>query len=179
MNYTDLSDFVDVTNVECLNEKPMENIVQMFRSSTGLLQSDTDEQLLMNIPFRQAVKVHSIVFVAPNDGRRPHGVKFFVNNRIMDFSIAEDSNLPTQQVELKWEQNDGRLKAIIQTKFVKFQDVNNICIFIQSNAENVPTTAVHSITFVGAPLQKTLDISELKKQQGWGCPTCPPSGSKK
>ena len=33
-----------------------------------MLESQTDEELLLNIPFRQNVKVFSLEFTAPNDG---------------------------------------------------------------------------------------------------------------
>ena len=36
----------------------------------SVLESDCDEQLLMHIAFTTAVKLHSLEFVAPNDGRR-------------------------------------------------------------------------------------------------------------
>ena len=34
----------------------------------GLLQSDVDEQLLLTIPFKNMVKIHSISVRAPEDG---------------------------------------------------------------------------------------------------------------
>jgi hypothetical protein len=56
----DLLDYVSFSHLECLNEnpaKPATNALkQGYREDSGLTcESDTDEQLLLNIPFNQKV----------------------------------------------------------------------------------------------------------------------------
>jgi|UniRef100_A0A7S4G8M3 hypothetical protein len=159
--YEDLSNVVDVTSLECLNEKPDKNILGIFPPSGSVLESDCDEQLLMHIAFTTAVKLHSLEFVAPNDGRRPSDVKLFANMRV-DFSEAEGSPA-TQQCQLEWLPHDSsRMKAVFQTKFVKFQNVKNISVFIGSNVDDGETTALSSLTMFGIVLSD-MNMSNLKK----------------
>jgi len=68
----DLVDFIDWTGVECLNQDSSHSIVnalkQTFRDDEGLyLASDSDEQLLIYIPFMQVVKLHSALFKGPEE----------------------------------------------------------------------------------------------------------------
>nr|CAB3492888.1 unnamed protein product [Digitaria exilis] len=68
----DLVDFIDWTGVECLNQDPSHSIVnalkQTLRDDEGLhLASDSDEQLLIYIPFMQVVKLHSALFKGPEE----------------------------------------------------------------------------------------------------------------
>lgn len=57
----DLSGHVDYSNLECLNQNPKHPIAnalkQGYREDGGLfLESDCDEQILINIPFQQKVR---------------------------------------------------------------------------------------------------------------------------
>jgi hypothetical protein len=159
----DLSAVVDICSLECLNERADRNILGLFPPSAGaLLESDADEQLLLNIVFTQSVKLHSIEIVAPNDGRRPNAVKLFANVRIADFSDA-DTVPATQEAVLAWTPLDAtRSKAVLLTKFVKFQDVKKFALFIESNVGGEDTTALSSITLLGTVLSD-FNMKNLKK----------------
>lgn len=55
-------------------------------------------QLIINISFNQAVKVHSIKIKAPQD-KGPKNIKIFINQpRTLDFDTAE-SNSSVQEIE--------------------------------------------------------------------------------
>jgi PITH domain len=55
-------------------------------------------QLIINISFNQAVKVHSIKIKAPQD-KGPKNIKIFINQpRTLDFDTAE-SNSAVQEIE--------------------------------------------------------------------------------
>ncbi|CAD6207054.1 unnamed protein product [Miscanthus lutarioriparius] len=88
----DLIDFIDWTGVECLNQDSSHSIVnalkQSLRDDEGLyLASDSDEQLLIYIPFMQVVKLHSALFKGPEE-EGPKTVKLFSNKEHMGFSLT-------------------------------------------------------------------------------------------
>jgi hypothetical protein len=85
----DLVDFIDWSGVECLNQDPAHSIVnalkQGYRDDEGLyLASDSDEQLLIHIPFMQVVKLHSALFKGPEEDG-PKTIKLFCNKEHMGF----------------------------------------------------------------------------------------------
>jgi hypothetical protein len=74
---------------------------------TGLfLQSDADEQLLINIPFNQKCKIASIIVKGPSDGTGPKKLKLLTNLTTCGFSDAE-SITPAQEFELTSAQLNG------------------------------------------------------------------------
>ena len=80
----DLLEHIDFTTLECLNEAPNHGaalaLKQGYREQDELfLESDTDEQLLLNIRFHQRVRLHSIVIKAIEDAKAPKTVKLYTN----------------------------------------------------------------------------------------------------
>ncbi|KEZ43079.1 hypothetical protein SAPIO_CDS5164 [Scedosporium apiospermum] len=63
------------------------------------LESDADEQLIMNVPFTGQVKLHSISLRTSNSPSAPKTLKVFVNRDKLDFSTAEEAEA-TQTFEL-------------------------------------------------------------------------------
>lgn len=70
------------------------------------LESDADEQLLVNIPLNQKCKVSSIAIKGPADGTGPRRIKLFTNLTTCGFSDAE-SLTPAQEIELTPAQLNG------------------------------------------------------------------------
>jgi hypothetical protein len=74
----DLSQLIDMTSVECLNQATEHPVANIFpqnkkkkligKSTETYLESDADEQLLIHIPFTQNVKLMSFALAAPEDG---------------------------------------------------------------------------------------------------------------
>eukprot|EP01061_Rhynchopus_euleeides_P011579 TRINITY_DN21134_c0_g1_i1.p1 TRINITY_DN21134_c0_g1~~TRINITY_DN21134_c0_g1_i1.p1 ORF type:complete len:195 (+),score=49.02 TRINITY_DN21134_c0_g1_i1:69-587(+) len=155
VQYGDLYEHIERPNVECLNESPEHTVANIFGSGDGagagssFLESDTDEELLVNVPFRQQVKVHSMEFTAPNDGRKPNSIKIFTNHPSFSFEDCEDVP-PIQEAELEWVPAGDVHKAVLVTRFVKFQAVNSLHIYVTSNTEDSPTTCISSLTLYGA-----------------------------
>ena len=56
----DLSDVIDKSQLHCLNEERAHPVANLLTASDTYLESDTDEQLIIEIRFTQAVKLHSI-----------------------------------------------------------------------------------------------------------------------
>jgi hypothetical protein len=70
------------------------------------LESDADEQLLINIPLNQKSKVSSIAIKGPSDGSGPRRIKLFTNLETCGFSDVE-SLTPAQEIELTPAQLNG------------------------------------------------------------------------
>ncbi|NXG50656.1 TXNL1 protein, partial [Psilopogon haemacephalus] len=124
------------------------------------LQSDCDEQLLITVAFSQPVKLYSMKLQGPDNGQGPKSIKIFINlPRSMDFEEAERSE-PTQALELSPE--DIREDGIIQLRYVKFQNVNSVTLFVQSNHGAKETTKISYFTFIGTPVQAT-NMNDFKR----------------
>ncbi|CAJ2628553.1 PITH domain-containing protein At3g04780 [Trifolium pratense] len=158
----DLLDFIDWTSVECLNQSTTHSlpnaIKQGYREDEGLhLESDADEQLLLYIPFTQVIKLYSIAFKGPED-EGPKTVKLFSNKEHMGFSNVNDYP-PSDTVVLSPEHLQGKPVLL---KYVKFQNVRSLTIFIEDNQTGSEITKVQKIQLIGSTVETT-DMKGLKK----------------
>ncbi|KAI4364572.1 hypothetical protein MLD38_020646 [Melastoma candidum] len=158
----DLSDCVDWSGVECLNQSSSHSLVnalkQGYREDDGLfLESDADEQLLIYIPFNQVVKLHSIVIKGPEE-EGPKTIKLYSNREHMGFSNVNDFP-PSDSTVLSEENLKG--KPVI-LKYVKFQNVRSLTIFIEDNQSAGDITKVQKIALFGTTVETT-DMKGLKK----------------
>ncbi|XP_020206574.1 PITH domain-containing protein At3g04780 [Cajanus cajan] len=158
----DLLDFIDWSGVECLNQSSTHSlpnaIKQGYREDDGLhLESDADEQLLLYIPFTQVVKLYSIVIKGPEDDG-PKTVKLFSNKEHMGFSNVND--FPPSDVANLSEENLKGKPVIL--KYVKFQNVRSLTIFIEDNQSGSELTKVQKIVLHGTTVETT-DMKGLKK----------------
>lgn len=154
---------IDFSNLECLNEKPQHpasNVLkQGYREDDGLfLESDTDEQLLINIHFNQKVRVHNIGIKGPKDGFGPKQVKLFINRHSFGFSDA-DSVPCAQQLDLTDKDLDGEPIAL---KLTKFNSVTTLHILIESNQGDEETTKLFKINLGGVAFD-SFNVAEIKK----------------
>ncbi|XP_029435607.1 thioredoxin-like protein 1 isoform X1 [Rhinatrema bivittatum] len=161
--YMDLMPFINKAGCECLNESDDHGFDNCLRKDPTYLESDCDEQLLMTVAFNQPVKLYSMKLQGPENGQGPKFVKIFINlPRSMDFDEAMRSE-PTQAVELT--QDDIKEDGIIQLRYVKFQNVNSVTLFIQSNQGDEETTKITYFTFIGTPVQAT-NMNDFKRVVG-------------
>uniref|UniRef100_M3YYE8 Thioredoxin like 1 n=1 Tax=Mustela putorius furo TaxID=9669 RepID=M3YYE8_MUSPF len=120
-------------------------------------------QLLITVAFNQPVKLYSMKFQGPDNGQGPKYVKIFINlPRSMDFEEAERSE-PTQALELT--EDDIKEDGIVPLRYVKFQNVNSVTIFVQSNQGEEETTRISYFTFIGTPVQAT-NMNDFKRVVG-------------
>ncbi|CAK8572342.1 unnamed protein product [Lathyrus sativus] len=158
----DLLDFIDWTGVECLNQSTTHSlpnaIKQGYREDEGLhLESDADEQLLLYIPFTQVIKLYSIVIIGP-EVEGPKTVKLFSNKEHMGFSNVNDYP-PSDTAVLSSENLKGKPVLL---KYVKFQNVRSLTIFIEDNQTDSEITKVEKILLIGSTVETT-DMKGLKK----------------
>ncbi|XP_012845653.1 PREDICTED: PITH domain-containing protein At3g04780 [Erythranthe guttata] len=161
-NQVDLVEFVDWSSVECLNQSGTHSLPnalkQGYREDEGLhLESDADEQLLIYIPFNQVIKLHSIAIKGPEE-EGPKTVKLFVNREHMGFSNVND--YPPSDTAIFSEDNLTGKTVVV--KYVKFQNVRSLTIFIEENQSGSETTKVQKIILYGTTVETT-DMKGLKK----------------
>ncbi|XP_068635591.1 PITH domain-containing protein At3g04780 [Aristolochia californica] len=158
----DLLDFVYWSGVECLNQNPGRSydnaLKQGYREDEGLcLESDADEQLLIYIPFTQVIKLHSVVVEGPEEDG-PRTVKLFANKEHMGFSNVNDYP-PSDSITLTPDNLKGKPVTL---KYVKFQNVRSLTIFIEDNQSGADITKVQKIALYGTTVETT-DMKGLKK----------------
>ncbi|KAK4053469.1 hypothetical protein OIV83_001636 [Microbotryomycetes sp. JL201] len=163
---TSLNGSIDQSAVQCLNENASHTIRDLLKGGGDKwLESDADEQLLMHIPTQQSIKLRAIRFktVESKLSQAPKTVRIFVNAGANPISFDDAESLePAQEVVLTEEQAKG--KEAVQLRFVRFQNVNTLSIFVADNQQEEDTTRIDSIDLIGLANQGT-DMSALRKQE--------------
>lgn len=160
--HMDLSTFINKSGCECLNEADDHPLAHCLTAKGGYLESDCDEQLLISIEFSQPIKLHSLKLYGPPE-KAPKTVKVFQNQpRSLDFDSA-DSMEPIQTLELT--PDDVKEGSLIPLRFVKFQNVSNITLFIKDNLSGDEVTQLDYLGFIGSPVNAT-NMSEFKRVAG-------------
>ncbi|XP_011176206.1 thioredoxin-like protein 1 [Solenopsis invicta] len=160
--HMDLSSFIMKQQCECLNESDYHTFPQCLNSDSGYLQSDEDEQLIMSIAFSQPVKVHSLKIKAPTENG-PKNIKLFINQpRTIDFEMAS-SNTSIQDLTLSTK--DLEEGNPVPLRYVKFQNVQNLQIFVIDNQSGSETTRIDHLVIIGSPISTT-NMGEFKRVSG-------------
>lgn len=160
--HMDLNTFIMKGQCECLNESDEHSFSHCLTSDSRYLESDCDEQLIMSITFTQAVKVYSLKIKAPID-KGPKNLKLFINQpRTIDFDMA-DSNTSVQDLTIS--ANDLKEGNPIPLRYVKFQNVQNLQIFVKDNQSNSDTTRIDHLVIIGSPISTT-NMGEFKRVAG-------------
>jgi len=159
----DLFEFIDHAKSNCLNQKDEHPWSCMVKAadSDEYCESNVDEQLLVNIEFREKVKIQKIIFkaAAEKEDHAPSDIKVYVNQEAMGFGDV-DSVKPAQVFEL--ESEDVESGKELATQYQRFQNVNNISIFVERNHGDTDTSILSRIVLIGCPIAGT-NMSELKK----------------
>ncbi|KAH8302840.1 hypothetical protein KR044_011076 [Drosophila immigrans] len=158
----ELNTFISKQECECLNESDDHNLKHALASAGGYLQSDCDEQLIMSITFNQAVKIHSLKFKAPPQ-LGPKEVKLFINQpRTIDFDMAESMSSVQELTLAEKELENGQP---VNLRYVKFQNVQNIQLFVKNNQSGGDVTQIDYIGFIGSPIITT-KMNDFKRVSG-------------
>lgn len=160
--HVDLVSFINKSCCECLNDADDHPFINSLSSDARYLESDCDEQLIMSYGFNQAVKLHSLKISAPEDNG-PKTLKLFINQpRTLDFDQA-DSSEPVQILELKPEDLTGENPVLL--RYVKFQNVQNLQIFVKDNQTGAETTRINHLAIIGSTISIT-NMSDFKRVAG-------------
>jgi thiol-disulfide isomerase/thioredoxin len=158
---TDIFPYIEKKGCECLNSADSTPFHSFLEGKSKLL-SDCDEQLILVYGFNQNVKLHSFKIKAPVE-KGPKTVKFFINHpKTLDF----DSALGMKAVqEITLSEMDLKGEEPVHLKFVKFQNVSNLQLFISENQTGDDVTEIEAITFYGMP-QATTNMQDFKRIAG-------------
>ncbi|KAL3937177.1 MAG: hypothetical protein SGARI_002252, partial [Bacillariaceae sp.] len=131
-----LADKIDKSECYARNVAPGFSMDNLFIGDSRLgCKSDADEQLIIHISFQEFVKIKSIKFTAFNNGENPEdnpaSVKLYVNRNNLGFEDIDDVE-PTQEFTLT-DEDLRESSDPLMTKFVKFQRVKSLTIFIEDN----------------------------------------------
>jgi thioredoxin len=160
--FMDLTSFISKAGCECLNESDDHPLEHALNPKGGYLESDCDEQLIISIEFNQKMKIHSFRMNGPAD-KGPKNVKLFINQpHTLDFDKAEAME-PVEAFELKPE--DLEAGATVPVRFVKFQNVDNITVFVKDNQSGDEVTQIEYLGFIGTP-QSTTNMGDFKRVAG-------------
>ncbi|KZO95741.1 thioredoxin-like protein [Calocera viscosa TUFC12733] len=161
-----LLEFLDPSQLNCLNEADdhgMKGIVNNKgkNKGTAYLESDADEQLLLNIYFNQAVRVRALVIQTKEVKQGPKKIKLVLNKPALGFEDVEDAEEPevAQVLELTEENLEGK-PIILRT--VRFTRVTSLHIFVSSNQGDEDTTRIEAVDILGMPIETT-NMSNFKK----------------
>lgn len=189
--YKDVTDQVDVKGLELLNcDSDFGNVRTLFEGAKPTavdakgkggagqgktkdwVESDTDEQLMLFVPFQSMLKVHSlhITSLPPStdeeDGEvplRPKTLKIYSNRaHVLGFEEADDIE-PTQMVEISegsWNGKTGTAK--LDLRFVKFQNVTSLVVFVVDGQGEGEKVRVDRVRIIGETGEKR-DLGKLEK----------------
>jgi hypothetical protein len=185
--YTDVTDQIDMQGVELLNADsalaPAKTLFsdqkpsgvasgdskgkgkETATTAVDWIESDTDAQLMLFVPFQSTIKVHSIHITSfaerdedEDDDEvpaRPRKIEIYSNrSHNLGFDEAEDTPA-TQTIELSPEQWDAKTKtAIIETRFVKFQNVISLVLFVVDAEGDAEKTRIDRLRIIGETGEK-------------------------
>jgi hypothetical protein len=153
-----LRQYIDLSRVTCLNENTQDSgraILKLHEArltNTPFLQSsEGDPELLLYIPFTEAVTIQSMSIRCSNESIEsvpPRNVKVFVDRDDLDFETARE--LPPQlEVELLPLHHfpEGTIDYPLRPAG-RFQNINSITIFFVDNYDESGDSST-GITYVG------------------------------
>ncbi|XP_075257859.1 thioredoxin-like protein 1 [Convolutriloba macropyga] len=162
-----INSLINKAEFECLNEDGGNpGINCLTTDSAAVTKSDCDEQLLLRIGFQQPIKLHSIRIDPSQSGgidEAPKELGLYANvSSSLDFDTIESCPV-SQQLVLNKE--DVLKEKPVELKFVKFQNVNSLTVFIKSNFGGGDITSLKLLALYGIPVNQT-NMNEFKRVAG-------------
>jgi hypothetical protein len=139
------------------------------------IESDTDEQLMLYIPFQATLKIHTLHLTsfppatledADDDDESPMRPKtiHLYTNRAHNLGFEEADDIPAaQKIQLSpsdWDAETGTAK--VELRFVKFQNVTSLVIFVVDGEGEGEKTRVDRIRIIGESGEKR-EMGKLEK----------------
>ncbi|KAJ7231439.1 PITH domain-containing protein [Mycena haematopus] len=161
---------VDITQLNCLNESSAHTFASIvdqkkLNTTPNFLLSDADEQLLLNIPFHQSVRIRAIVVKSSAGERAPKRVKLLVNRPSIGFQDVEDAEEPEVAQILDLSEDDVKNGNPIALRFVRFQAVNSLHIFVVTNQGGSDETQIDGVDVLGIAVESTKDLAGLRQEE--------------
>jgi hypothetical protein len=159
----DLSPYIDTKTIEVLNESTdnvWSNALIIDKKETSqesYLESDVDEQILINLSFKHTISFLAFKIDCDDIDYAPKTIKIFHNFGTLGFDNCEEL---TPTVEFIMYPKDLSKDIKLDTPKLKF--VNNLTIFIEDNQGDMDTTKINKIHLLGRSGSNT-DMSKLRK----------------
>ncbi|KAJ2648034.1 hypothetical protein IWW40_004238 [Coemansia sp. RSA 1250] len=158
VGHSDLTRLVLKTQSECLNQNDDHPLDNIFTEGESVLESDVDEQLIIHVTFNQPIKLHSIMLKAPLD-KAPKSIKLFANRTNLGFDDVESADA-TQEIEMTKEIYESG--GVVNLRYVRFQHVNSLSIFVANNLEDDDVTAINQLAFIGTVINSA-NVSDIRQ----------------
>ncbi|EXJ65377.1 hypothetical protein A1O7_01718 [Cladophialophora yegresii CBS 114405] len=138
------------------------DVLGQAEATSDWVESDTDEQLMVYLPFQCTLKIHSLHLTSlPTDTddeeqpSRPKVIKIYTNRpRILGFDEADDTQA-AQEVTLSekdWDPKTGTAK--VELRIVKFQNVSSIVLFVVESEGDNEKVRIDRIRVIGETGEK-------------------------
>jgi len=168
-SFVSLSTLIDTTKANSLNNKAGTYLKSILSpSSEGMLFSDddVDHEMILVLPFREKVKIRGIRLIcrsppstSTTDVSGVKDIKLFINQPNYSFDDCS-SNLPSQSLSFTPKQIQDGIE--VPLKFVKFQSVDSLTVFIQSNQSDSAVSFLNGIDLIGCSTIG-LDMNKIQK----------------
>ena len=110
----------------------------------------------------QSVKLHSIAIKGPEDKGAKH-IRIFINQpQTLDF---DQVNARESVQDITFTKDQIVNGTPVALKYVKFQNVQNILIFVQNNLGDTESTVIQELKLIGSPITTT-DMNSFKRVAG-------------
>lgn len=194
--YKDVTDEIDLRGLDLLNaDSDFGSARTLFEASTpsslgkgkakatssteatagkDWIESDTDEQLMLYIPFQATLKIHTLHLTSlppasseeDDDDEIPMRPKtlHLYTNRAHNLGFEEADDIPAaQNITLSpsdWDAETGTAK--VELRFVKFQNVSSLVVFVVDGEGEGEKTRIDRIRVIGETGEKR-DPGKLEK----------------
>lgn len=161
--HVDLTEMIETSKANALNADDG-TFLKTVLGAKGLLKSDvdTDEQLLIYLPFKEAVNTSGIAILANGSNDEMSGpkvVKIFKDCDNLDFSDAEDAEAHLEMNLTPEQLNNGEW---IKLPYHQFQNIRSLTVFVEKNQDDTDVSFLNRISVKGVTRSGT-NMSELKK----------------
>jgi len=166
-----LLSYLDNSQINCLNEAAEHNLKSILQSkalnsSPAHVLSDVDEQLLLSVHFNQSVRVRSMVIKTSSASQAPRDITIFVNRPSIGFEDVDSDGADRNAAQiLSLSEAQVTQGQRVPLRYVRFQSVNSIHIFVGSNHGGEEQTRIDGIDFFGTPVETTKDLSGLQQEE--------------
>ncbi|KAI5309704.1 hypothetical protein KEM55_002604 [Ascosphaera atra] len=138
------------------------------------MESDTDEQLMIHIPFGTIPKLHSIQLTSlppadDEDVMRPRKLKLFTNRSTMLGFEDADEETPEQEIEIQPEQWDEKTGTVtLELRYVKFQRISSLTIYVVDGDGDGEKTRIDRLRLFGdaGPQGKMGSLQKIGDEPG-------------
>jgi len=125
----------------------------------------TAARRLLDAQFHQSVRIRSIVIKSSAGKQAPKRVKLLVNRPSIGFEDVEDAEEPEVAQIIELSEDDVEHGKPIALRFVRFQAVQSLHIFVESNQGGADETRIDAVDVLGLTVETTKDLKGLKQEE--------------